>query len=204
MCFFYAQKKSKKELELRFDAFAESDEEIFGDFNGFAHPFTPIISNENPKLIDHAQWGLVPFFAADDPKTFWSKTNTLNARIEGIENKNSFRNSLDNRCLILASEFYEWKHIGKEKYKHRIYTKDGQPFAFAGLYQPGEDHKTFTILTTEANELMAEIHNTKKRMPVVLRKEEEQLWLKGEPMEIYHERKEVELIAEPLDIMPLF
>lgn len=204
MCFFYAQKKSKKELELRFDAFVESDEDIFGDYNGFAHPFASIISDESPKIIEQAQWGLVPFFAENEIAAFRKKTNTLNARIEDIEKKNSFKDSLDNRCLILASEFYEWKHVGKEKIKHRIYTKDEQPFAFAGLYHDIGDYKTFTIITTEANELMAEIHNTKKRMPVVLRPEEEQLWLKGEPFSAYHERKEVELIAQPLDIMPLF
>ena len=205
MCYFFAQLQAVKKLENRFNAFLQSDEELFEqtDYNGFAHPFTPIISNENPKIIEFAQWGLVPWFAKEDPNAFWKKTNTLNAKIEGIEKKKSFSSSIDNRCLIVASEFYEWKHVGKEKIKHRIYTKDGNPFAFAGIYNPIGDIKTYTILTTEANELMAEIHNSKKRMPVVLRKEEEQLWLKGEPMEIYHERKEVELIAQPLDNLPL-
>ncbi|WDO13069.1 SOS response-associated peptidase [Flavobacterium sp. WW92] len=200
MCFFYAQLKSKKELEARFDALVESDEDIFeiGDFNGFANPYTPIISDASPKIIEAAQWGLVPAFAADNIKGFREDANTLNARIEGIEKKNSFRNSIGNRCLVVASEFYEWKHIGKEKIKHRIYTKDGQPFALAGIYSPIDDIKTFSILTTEANELMAEIHNTKKRMPVVLQRDEEKLWLDGDPLASYHSRKEIELIAEPI------
>ncbi len=200
---------SLKKLEKIFKAMMDDPEEFMtsAEYNGFTHPDTPIITYEDPGKIVNAQWGLVPFFAKDNPKEFWKKSNTLNAKIETVDTKKSFKHSLDNRCLVLATAFYEWKHVGKEKVKHIIYAKDNEPFAFAGLCQPvinnGEVKFTYTILTTEANELMAEIHNSKKRMPVVLRKEEEQLWLKGESMEIYHNRKEVQLVAEPLDNMPL-
>lgn len=201
MCYWYAQWLAKKQLEMAFQAIMELDEDIFnpGVYNGFNHPSVAIIKDENPDKIRLATWGLVPSFVKGDANDFFKKTNTLNAKIETLKEKPSFRQSADNRCLVLATEFFEWKHIGKGKYKHRIWTKDEKPFAFAGIYHDD----TFSILTTEANELMADIHNSKKRMPVILRKEEEKLWLAGEPMEIYHNRKEVELKAEPLDDLPM-
>lgn len=201
MCYWYAQWLSKKQLEMAFQAMMELDEDIFnpGIYNGFNHPAVAIIKDERPETIQLATWGLVPSFVKGDANDFFKKTNTLNAKIETVKEKNSFRQSADKRCLVLATEFFEWKHIGKGKYKHRIWTKDEKPFAFAGIYQDD----TFSILTTEANELMADIHNSKKRMPVILRKEEEKLWLSGEPLEAYHNRKEVELIAQPLDDMPM-
>src|SRR5690606_7300499 len=93
------------------------------------------------------------------------------ARIETLEEKPSFRNSIKNRCLIPATNFYEWKWLdekGKKKEKFNIGT-DEELFAFAGLYsvwnnpQNGQQMLTYTILTTEANGLMAEIHNNKKK-----------------------------------------
>jgi putative SOS response-associated peptidase YedK len=206
MCYRYKQGSPKNLISKRFnidlfDLGIVTTEEM----NGFAHPNAPIIIDREPNRLKMERWGLLPSFVKD-PGTF--KTNTLNAKIETLE-ETVYKNSVDNRCLVIASEFYEWKHVGKEKIKHRIWTADGDPFAFAGIYQPFYDSEedktiyTFTILTTEANELMADIHNSAKRMPVVLQKEEENLWLAGEPTEIYKNRKEVQLIAEPLEPLPL-
>ena len=205
MCYHFQLLKSPKQMQLRFDATLDDlDDFLPGNFNGFNHPLTPIITDENPTLIQQAEWGLLPFFVKDI-KEFRKKTNTLNAKIETVEKMPSFRNSVDNRCLIIASSFHEWKHLdnGKIKVKHEISVPGNELFAMAGLYSDFEDNITYTILTTEANELMATIHNSKKRMPVILRKEEEKLWLGGEKLELYHNRKEVELIAKPLDDMPL-
>lgn len=210
MCNFYEQKKKKAELEKRFKAMMDDlfDFEIAPEYNGFAHPFAPVILRENCQNITHAQWGMLPSFAKD-VKDFRKKTPLLNARIETAEEKNSFRHSAENRCLVLASAFFEWKWFdnGKTKVKHRISLPNNDAFAMAGIYEShnmgGVDIKTFTIMTTEANELMIDIHNSKKRMPVILQKDEEQLWLAGEPMEIYNNRKEVQLVAEPLDNLPL-
>ena len=206
MCYRYKQGSPKNLVAKRFKLDLEDVGEFTtGELNGFAHPNAPIIIDKYPNQLKMERWGLLPSFVKE-PDAF--KTNTLNAKIETLE-ETVYKNSVNNRCLVIASEFYEWKHIGKEKIKHRIWTADGEPFAFAGIYQPfydsAEDRTiyTFTILTTEANELMADIHNSAKRMPVVLKKEEESLWLQGEPTEIYKNRKEVELIAEPLDVMPL-
>ncbi|MFY0481440.1 SOS response-associated peptidase [Flavobacterium sp. PLA-1-15] len=206
MCYHFQQHKNSKQVQLRFNATLEDlDDFLPESYNGFAHPLTPIIMNDNLGLIKKAEWGLLPSFVKD-VNSFRNKTNLLNAKIETVEKLPSFRNYVDNRCLVIASSFYEWKWNdakGKLKIKHQISATGDELFAMAGLYAEFEDKVTYTILTTEANELMATIHNSKKRMPVILQKEEEELWLKGEPFEIYHNRKGIELLAKPLDDLPL-
>ena len=109
---------------------------------------------------------------------------TLNAKAETIFEKPAFRSSIkENRCLVLVDGFYEWKHVGKYKYPHFIRLKNKEPFALGGIYndwvsnETGEIIKTFSIITTEANSLMAEIHNSKKRMPLILSRGEEKKWI---------------------------
>jgi putative SOS response-associated peptidase YedK len=96
--------------------------------------------------------------------------------------------STSKRCLVLADGFYEWKWLdpkGKSKQKYLLTLPDNKAFAFAGLWNTwtnrntGETLNTYTIITTAANELMSEIHNTKKRMPVILNPEAEKNWLDG-------------------------
>ena len=87
------------------------------------------------------------------------------------------------RCLIPTNGFYEWQTIGKQKNPHFIKMETSEIFAFGGIWeewvdtQTGEIIQTFSIITTEANSLMAEIHNTKKRQPLILPKESESMWL---------------------------
>lgn len=135
---------------------------------------------------------------------FWAKDkslqkNTLNCKIETAAEKPSFKNYISNRCLVVADGFYEWKHTmvnGKLQKEKFLLTVPGNGlFAFAGLYSNWKGINTFTILTTSANQLMAEIHNSKKRMPVVLKKEEESLWLNQKPLDAYAIRTEIELVA---------
>ena len=86
------------------------------------------------------------------------------------------------RCLVLTDGFYEWQRTGKGKVPYRIALKTGEPFAFAGIWSMGQDGQrrpwsSFAILTTEANRLVAHIHN---RMPVILHPEDEATWLNPE------------------------
>ncbi|CAN1539670.1 COG2135 Uncharacterized conserved protein [Flavobacteriaceae bacterium] len=185
MCFTIQLKTTVKKAETRFKAkvdnplqFLESDA-----ISGFSHLNTPIIVNKTPEIIStNYSWGLIPAWANDDN----IRKNTLNARIETVGEKSSFRNSLNNRCLILATAFYEWHWNdpkGKSKDKYQVYSQEEEIFAFAGLYnhwvqpQTGKTIATYTMLTTEANELMQYIHNTKQRMPVVLNRKDENAWL---------------------------
>ena len=188
MCFFYKPVKEPKKLEARFDAkiinepmldFFETPTDVY---NGFSHPFLPVITNKEPDKIQFFEWGLLPKWAKD--KKF--QANTLNARLETLSEKPSFRNVLGNRCLVPAEGFLEWQWQdpkGKEKVKYLLEISGSPIFAFAGLWSEwvnentGKIIPTYTIITTEANELMAKIHNTKKRMPVILHPDFEKNWL---------------------------
>ena len=128
-------------------------------------------------------WGLLPNWANED----WNKTYTLNARIETIHEKASFKGIQNNRCIVLVNGFYEWKKVGASKHKYEINVKD-EPFAFAGLYDEYKGLKTYTIITTEAQGIMREIHNTKLRMPLTLTKEEDyHNWLNGKEVRPFYD-----------------
>jgi putative SOS response-associated peptidase YedK len=139
-----------------------------------------------PVIVQHEhieavmmQWGLVPHWVKDPKESM----HPINARAETLAEKPMFRSLLKNkRCLIPASGFYEWMKEGKKKNPFYIHLKENPIFAFAGLYDvwydaSGEAHATYTIITTEANELVARLHN---RMPVILKRENENRWLSGD------------------------
>jgi putative SOS response-associated peptidase YedK len=128
------------------------------------------------------RWGLVPFWAKD----LAVGTKMINARAEGVEAKPAFRAAiLQRRCLVPATGFYEWKGAPGRKQPHAITLPDRPLFAFAGLWErwtpAGADPvETFTIVTTEANAQVAQIHD---RMPAILPVEGEDRWLTGEPLD---------------------
>jgi len=124
---------------------------------------------------------------------------TLNAMAEELLKPGKIyrKAALERRCLVLSSGFFEWRHvfpISKKtgqplktavKYPYHITVKDQPYFYMAGLYQPwtdietGEHVNTFAIITTEANSLMQQVHNSKKRMPTILKEELAYEWLFG-------------------------
>jgi putative SOS response-associated peptidase YedK len=120
------------------------------------------------------RWGLVPAWAPE-PKTSYS---TINARAETVADKPAFRQAFRRRrCLIPTDGFYEWQAVGKGKQPYCIAPADGQPFAFAGLWErwerDGQGLESGTILVTQANALLAPIHD---RMPVILDPADEARW----------------------------
>ena len=185
MCFYMGQKEPPVKVEKRFNAKVDQLEAFLqADYIiGFEFPKVPVILNTAPEIITtQYHWGLVPTWSKD----LDFRKNTLNARIETLEEKPSFKNVTSNRCLVIASSFFEWHwndEKGKSKDKYQIFSAEEELFAMAGLYSfwrnpaDGEPKNSFTILTTEANETMAYVHNHKKRMPVVLKKEDESAWL---------------------------
>lgn len=189
MCFHSKQSKKAQELEKRFNAkFENSSLYKPSEYNGFTFPKTPVITNIEKEKIQLFWWGLIPHWAKDNS----IRKNTLNARIETIHEKPSYRGYIKNRCLILIDGFYEWKWLdsqGKKKQKYLITLPNGGAFALAGLYSEWNDksknevYKTYTILTTQADEFMGEIHNSRNRMPVIVPEESESLWLNGEAFE---------------------
>ena len=122
------------------------------------------------------RWGLVPFWAKD-PKI---GARMINARAETVAEKPAFRNALKKRrCLVLADGYYEWQKTPVGKRPFRIILKSGEPFAMAGLWETWRDPQgnvvpSCTIITTAVNDFLAPIHN---RMPVILPREREELWL---------------------------
>ncbi len=202
MCYRTKLNSDLYKIEKSFDArFIEPEAyKPMDEINGFAFSKTPVISNENKGEIQMFNWGLIPFWAKDDS----IKKMTLNAKIETAAQKPAYRNSVDNRCLIIADGYYEWQWLdakGKEKQKYLIQPSDQEIFAFAGIYSTwknpatGEQINSYSIITTEANELMSEIHNNKKRMPVVLKKEDQQGWLNGVDLSNFAFPYEVDLKA---------
>lgn len=185
MCFHSKQTKKAIELEHRFRAKFEQESAYTPSiFNGFQFPKTPVIANDQPHSIVMFNWGLIPAWAKDKD----IRKNTLNARIETLTEKPSFRSYTKQRCLVLVNGFYEWQWLdekGKQKQKYEIGLKDDEAFALAGIWsdwldkETGELMRTYAILTTEANAFMSVIHNSKKRMPVILHPENEQAWLNG-------------------------
>lgn len=188
MCFHSKQSKDAQTLEKRFSAKLKEgvspESVVSAHYHGFDYPKTPIITNKEEATIQLFNWGLIPSWSKDDS----IKQYTLNARIETLDEKPSFRHHQSHRCLVLADGFYEWKWLdpkGKKKQKHEVFIKDHEPFAFAGIWSEwvdkstGELINTYSIVTTEAQRIMREVHNSKMRMPVVLQPEQESSWLSG-------------------------
>jgi putative SOS response-associated peptidase YedK len=142
-------------------------------------PVPAIIADGGKRRIGQLRWGLVPSWAQDEK----IGSRMINARAETLTEKPAFRRLFERkRCLIPADGFYEWKQTDKGKQPMRITMKNGEPFAFAGLFDTwtrsdGQKISTCTIITTAPNEVVADIHN---RMPVILRSEDESLWLDRE------------------------
>jgi putative SOS response-associated peptidase YedK len=122
------------------------------------------------------RWGLIPFWAKD--ASIGAKT--INARAEGIAGKPAFRAAFKSRrCLIPADGFYEWLRTGTVKQPFCFEVRDGELFAFAGLWErwrnsAGEWIRSCSILTTTRNAVTSQVHD---RMPVILDKADYELWL---------------------------
>jgi len=142
----------------------------------------PVVVRHSPTAIALMRWGLLPFWAKDEKMAY----KTFNARAETVAEKPSYRQALkEQRCLIPASGFYEWKKTGEGKQPCWIFLKEQPILSFAGPYSQWRDPEgtvigTYTIITTEPNTLMAPIHN---RMPVILTKEGEEEWLNPDETE---------------------
>ncbi|MCH1624860.1 SOS response-associated peptidase [Ferdinandcohnia quinoae] len=138
----------------------------------------PAIINDGSKnRLGELRWGLVPSWAKDDK--FAGKT--INARGETLLEKPSFKNLIyRKRCIIPADSFFEWINVEGQKRPIRFLKKDYSIFSMAGLYDTWinpitrEKLSTCTIITTTPNKLVSQVHD---RMPVILKKEDEQTWL---------------------------
>ena len=138
----------------------------------------PVVVDEQGRNgLTMMKWGLVPHWSKDA----LISNKLINARMETAAEKPAFRDSFQRRrCLIPADGYYEWMRLGKTRQPLRIVLKSRELFGFAGLWDIWNDEKgqalwTFTILTTEPVESIRSIHN---RMPLIIRREDEEYWLR--------------------------
>ena len=191
MCYnlAYMEKKQLKYAERYKEVLADNaNRQAFQDdldtyyfVSGFIHPQLPIVKHDG---IFSFEWGLIPFWIKDNKAAKDIQDMTLNAVGETVFEKPSFRNSITTkRCLLGINGFYEWRDQNKVKYPYFIHTKSSDLFSLGCIYESwvdkttGEIRNTFSILTTPANPLMERIHNLKKRMPLILSREDEKKWI---------------------------
>lgn len=133
-------------------------------------------STDSDRQFQMLRWGLIPSWVKDPA----IGARMINARAETVSEKPSFRTAFRRRrCLIVADGFYEWQRQERKKQPFYFRLRNGQAFAFAGLWEhwqspDGEAVESCTVITTEANELMHPIHD---RMPVILDVKDYDLWL---------------------------
>ena len=218
MCGRYLRRSDKQRIA---DAFhlgqLPEDFPLPPDYNIAPATFQPVIRlnrDTGGREMVMMRWGLVPYFAksAAEFKGF----STINAKAESVAEKSLWRGPFQKRrCLVPADGFYEWQKIdaapgknGKRKQTKKpfAYTfRNGDPFAFAGLWDAwkdpvsGEWLQTFAVITTEANELTGEVHD---RMPVILQPKDYDRWLeRGEahrpPLDLLRPYAAEEMTAAP-------
>lgn len=158
----------------------------FYHVSGFTHPLLPVITSGEPEVIQAYRWGLIPGWCKDITQALEMRNRTLNAKGETLFERSSFRGpAKSKRCLVIVNGFYEWYTKGKNKYPFFVHLKDRPFFSLGGIYETwvnketAEVFNTFSIITVEANPLMAKIHNSKKRMPFILSTEHEKKWIRA-------------------------
>ena len=133
--------------------------------------------------VELMEWGLIPHWCKTEAQAKQLSEMTFNARSESIFEKPAFRDAArSHRCLVAIDGYYEYLHLNQRKYPFFVQLKTG-PMVLAGLWsewvspETGEIKRTHTLVTTEANALLKQVHNTKQRMPVVLSEEGQEQWM---------------------------
>jgi putative SOS response-associated peptidase YedK len=158
-------------------------------FNVAPTQMVPIIRmHDGRQELVRARFGLIPFFAKGQAGQY----STINARVETVRTSPAYRTAWKRgqRCLVVASGFYEWQVIADGKQPWYVSCADQPVFAFAGLWdesapEEGEAILSCTIITLPASPFMAQIHNTKFREPAIVQRKDRQAWLAGTPDEAY-------------------
>lgn len=184
MCGRYGRREDKQRIA---DWMQAHDTNVFDDsffapsFNVAPQTLQPVVRldpESGGRELTIMRWGLVPFWSKDGKAAF----NTINARAETVTTSALYREPMKRRrCLVPAGWFYEWQKVDdKTKQPFAIGMKDRSPFALAGLWETwtdkatGQTKDTYTVITTEPNALMQNIHN---RMPVILHPRDYDRWL---------------------------
>jgi len=184
MCGRYGRRADKQRIA---EWMQTRNTDVFDDsylapsFNVAPQSLQPVVrldSELGQRELTIMRWGLIPFWAKDSKIAY----STINAKAETITTSPVFREAMKHRrCLVPADFFYEWKKIdARKKQPYAIAMKDGSLFAFAGLWERWKDRskggelESFTIITTEPNELTHSLHD---RMPVIVKPSDYGRWL---------------------------
>lgn len=202
MCFTVSVYASTHSIEKDLGALFDHEEEYRPYFHvsGFVHPLLPLVTNVAPDRIQMCEWGLIPRWTKAAQAANDIRKMTLNARRETIFEKPSFRDAIrKRRALLPVNGFVEWRHEGTVKQPHLVQAADHSLLTLGCIWEDwtdpesGELHTTFSIVTTDANELMSYVHNVKQRMPVVIPRDVRSTWLHAE------DREELEPCMRPLE-----
>ena len=183
MCGRYVEVSSPALLAERFHVTEVRTEQLETNYNVAPRAQVPVVAERHgERVLDVVRWGLVPFWAKDTK----IGDRMINARADKLLSSNAFKRPFERkRCIVPADGFYEWQKIEGKRTKQPwfIRRRDGEPLAFAGLWEtwhdPNEDDdapplRSCVIITTDPNELLAPIHD---RMPVVLPESQWDTWL---------------------------
>jgi putative SOS response-associated peptidase YedK len=200
MCGRFTQQRPTSELAEIFDA-QPADEAVGAEkdahYNVAPTEQVRVVVEpkvDAPRVVASYRWGLVPGWAKDAR----IGNRLINARADSLATSNAFRRSFEGRrCIVPADAFYEWlRQEGRPNLPFLVRRRDGEPMALAGLWATWHDDvndawlRSFTIVTTAANDLMARIHD---RMPVVLEREDWARWLDPE----VHDRRALQKLLRP-------
>lgn len=185
MCGRFARRSTQRVLADWFGVELEDMPWFAPDYNVAPQSTQPVVrlnAGTGNREFALMRWGLVPFWAKDAKVGY----STINARAEEVATKPIFREAFkQRRCLVPADAFYEWQKIGaKTRLPFAFALKSGEPYAFAGLWErwrprEGDPLETFTVLTTDPNELAEPVHD---RMPVILEPRDYERWMNpGDP-----------------------
>ena len=193
MCGRFSFAVTAKKIEETFGEELHINNDLKISYNIAPTQDSYVITNKQPDQLQLYKWGLIPYWAKDTS----GGARLINARMERIEGKPSFRTPIkQRRCLVVVDSFYEWKRSPGQKTPYRIRMKEGQLMVMAGIWDSWTDGKnivkSFSIITTEPNKEMADVHN---RMPVILeQKDIWDHWLKDQPIESV-----LEMLKTPAD-----
>lgn len=175
MCGRFSFVAPQENIEKQFGEI-EFGSNLHHNFNIAPTQHSYVITNDSPTRLQYITWGLIPYWSKEGENT----GKLINARMEGIASKPSFRLPIrKKRCLVIADSYYEWKKDGNSKIPYRFILRSGTLMAFAGIWDvwmKGDYAiKSFSIITCPSNLEAGQIHN---RMPVMLMdRKAQQKWL---------------------------
>jgi putative SOS response-associated peptidase YedK len=202
MCGRFIQERSHTELAGIFEAESLTDDPG-GRFNvAPTDPASVVVERDGRRALTTYRWGLVPHWASDSSIA----SRHINARAETLATSQAFRESFARRrCIVPADGFYEWRRLADRRQPFVIHRADDATLGLAGLWSGWRDpstgvvRRTFAIVTTQANEAIAPLHD---RMPVVLPRDAWATWLDTRPADLGE--LQALLRPAPADVLEVF